>query len=132
MEREHNRDRDSFDQNHAVQNTGDQDNGSMIGGAVLIALGVIFMAQNIGGMHLGNWWAWFILVPAAMAFWQAYQAYLEAGQRVTQKVWGFVAGGLVPAVIGLIFLFNLNFGTLWPFLLIAAGAASMMRWKATR
>jgi hypothetical protein len=127
MEREQNQDRDS-----AVQNTGDQDNGSMIGGAVLIALGVIFMAQNIGGMHLGNWWAWFILVPAAMAFWQAYQAYLEAGQRVTQKVWGLAAGGLVPCVIGLIFLFNLNFGTLWPFLLIAAGVASMMRWRATR
>jgi hypothetical protein len=122
MEREHSRD----------QNSGDHDNGSMIGGAVLIALGVIFIAQNIGGMHLGNWWAWFILVPAVMAFWQAYQAYLEAGQHVTQKVWGFVAGGLVPAVIGLIFLFNLNFGTLWPFLLIAAGVSSMMRWKATR
>ena len=122
MEREHNRD----------QNSGGQDNGSMIGGAVLVALGVVLIAQNVGAIHLGNWWAWFILIPAAMAFWQAYQAYLEAGQRVTQKVWGLVAGGLVPCVIGLIFLFNLNFGVLWPLLLIAAGVASVLRSQATR
>lgn len=115
-----------------MENKSTKDNGSIIGGLVLIALGVIFFSQNFGVMQFQNWWALFILAPAVVVFWQAYQAYLEAGHRVTQKVWGLAAGGLVPSVIGLIFLFNLNFGTLWPLILIAAGIASMLRWTASR
>jgi hypothetical protein len=95
-------------------------NNSWLGGAVLIILGIWFLVQNIAGVSLGNWWALFILLPALWSFWRAWTLYQQDG-KITHRVANAVYGGLFPFTIAVIFLFNLNFGKLWPVFLIVLG-----------
>jgi len=91
-----------------------------IGGAILVLIGVIFLVQNLTSFSLANWWALFILIPAASAFGRAYKAYQENG-RLSGSARGGLAGGLVLTFIAFVFLFNLDFGRLWPVFLILGG-----------
>jgi hypothetical protein len=102
------------------------DHGGWILGAILIALGGVFLLQNAGIPILrDNWWALFILIPALGAFSMAWTVY-EQERQITPAVTGLAMGGMVPLVVALVFLFGLDFGQWWPVLLIAAGAAAML------
>ena len=91
--------------------------GGLWGGVVLIIIGVVFLLQTMGLLSLGfNWWALFILIPGLGLLGRAYQASQEAGD-----VRGPLVGGLIVTMIAVIFLFNLNFGVMWPMFLIIAG-----------
>lgn len=96
-----------------------------IGGAILILLGLIFLVQNLTGFSLSNWWALFILIPAVNAFGHAYNNYKSDG-RFSGPVRGSLFGGLALTFVAFVFLFNLNFGTLWPVLLILGGAGLLI------
>lgn len=98
---------------------------SWIGAVVLILLGLVFLVQNLTGFRWGNWWALFILIPALYSFARTYQAYRAAG-RLTREVTGPLVGGLVLTVIALIFLFDLDWGLLWPIFLIIGGLAILL------
>jgi hypothetical protein len=100
--------------------------GGWILGAILIALGGVFLLQNAGVPILrDNWWALFILIPAFGAFSMAWTMYEQEGQ-ITPAVTGLAVGGAVPLVVALVFLLGLNFGQWWPLLLIAAGIAALL------
>ncbi|WP_276954465.1 hypothetical protein [Allomeiothermus silvanus] len=95
-------------------------NSSWIGGLVLIATGLIFLWQNLTGWSLGNWWAFFILIPALGAFWAGYNLARQDGfwsRRAVATTWG----GAFPLLVALIFLFNMDWGRVWPLFLILAG-----------
>jgi hypothetical protein len=99
--------------------------GGWIVGAILIALGGVFLLQNAGVPILrDNWWALFVLIPAFATFSMAWTVYEQEGQ-ITPAVTGLIAGGMVPLVVALVFLFGLDFGQWWPLLLIAAGIAAL-------
>ena len=101
--------------------------GGWIVGLVLIALGSVFLLQNAGlPVLVGNWWALFILIPAIAAFAAAWGVYQQNG-RVSPPVLGLVAGGLVPLTVALIFLFDIDFGTAWPVLLVVLGVGMLLR-----
>ncbi len=102
-------------------------NGAWVGAVVLIGLGVIFLLQNFGLFHIGNWWALFILLGTAGAWGSAWRIYQNNGHRITPAVTGAFIGGLFPLAVALIFLFNLNWGTIWPIFLIIAGVAVLTR-----
>ena len=102
-------------------------NGAWVGAVVLIGLGVIFLLQNFGLFHIGNWWALFILLGTAGAWGSAWRIYQNNGRRVTPAVTGAFIGGLFPLAVALIFLFNMNWGTIWPIFLIIAGVAVLTR-----
>lgn len=96
-------------------------------GLVLIAIGGVFLLQNWGlPVLVGNWWALFILIPAIGAFASAWTLYQQTGQ-FTPRVAGLITGGLVPLTIALIFLFNFDFGSAWPWLLVVLGAGMLLR-----
>lgn len=100
-------------------------------GLVLIAVGGVFLLQNAGlPVLVGNWWALFILIPAIGAFAAAWTLYEQDG-HFTPRVVGLITGGLVPLTIALIFLFNFNFGSAWPVLLVVLGAGMLLRGGAT-
>ena len=100
-------------------------------GLVLITVGAVFLLQNAGlPVLVGNWWALFILIPAIAAFATAWTLYRQDG-HFTPRVTGLVTGGLVPLTIALIFLFNFNFGSAWPVLLVVLGAGILLRGGAT-
>jgi hypothetical protein len=91
-----------------------------IGGAILILLGVIFLAQNMGVPLPANLWALFILIPAFWSFVAAWNIYRESSS-ITRAVSISLAAGVLLTILALIFLFNLAFGLFWPVLLIVGG-----------
>lgn len=101
--------------------------GAWVGAIVLIGLGVIFLLQNFGVFQIGNWWALFILLGTAGAWGSAWRIYQNNGRRITPAVTGAFIGGLFPLAVALIFLFNLNWGAMWPIFLIIAGVAVLAR-----
>jgi len=111
----------------AAQASSTNRNGAVISGLVLIGLGVIFLLQNYGLFYIGNWWALFILIGTAGAWGSAWHIYQNNGKRITPAVTGTFIGGLFPLAIALIFLFDLNWGTMWPVFLIIAGLSVMSR-----
>jgi hypothetical protein len=108
-----------------------RDSTPWLGGAILIVLGLIFLAQNFGVATLNNWWAIFILIPAVGAFSAAWRKYQAAGDRLTSDALGSLIGGLVLTAVSLVFLFNLKLGPndnlLWPLLLIVGGVAVLLQ-----
>ena len=95
-------------------------NTAWIGGAVLIVIGVVFLLQNISGIDLGNWWALFILIPALGSLATAWRIYQTHG-RLTSAARGPLVGGFILLLVAAIFLFNLDWGKVWPLFLIIAG-----------
>ena len=101
-------------------------NGWIIG-LILIALGALFLLQNAGvPVFVGNWWALFILIPAIGAFASAYRLY-QQDRRVTPSVTGLITGGLVSLTVALIFLFDADFGSAWPLVLVVLGVGMLLR-----
>lgn len=96
-----------------------------IWGIVLIALGGVFLLQNLTPFRLINWWAIFILLPAASSFVAAWRKYQEAG-RLTRGARGSLFGGLIFSMVAAIFLLNLDLSRFWPVFIIAAGLAIMV------
>ena len=88
------------------------------GGIALIALGLVFFAGNYFGFELRNWWALFILIPAAGALSSAYYTW-RAGNSAAAA--GSLMIGLVFVAIAGIFLLELPWRLAWPVLLIVAG-----------
>lgn len=108
----------------------DNRSGNWLIALVLIAIGAIFLLQNLGVLNvffIHNWWALFILLGTAGAWGTAWRIYQSNGRRVTPQVTGAFIGGLFPLAVALIFLFNLNWGNIWPIFLIIAGLAVLAR-----
>lgn len=101
-------------------------NGGWVGGAILVAVGVFLLLQNLTNFYLNNWWALFILIPAVGAFSNAWNAYQDAGGRLTKQVRGSLFGGVILSLITAAFLFNLNWTILGPVLLMLAGAGLLI------
>jgi uncharacterized membrane protein HdeD (DUF308 family) len=92
-----------------------------VGGAILIAIGVIFLIQNLtGGFVFRNWWAIFIAFPGLAALANAWRVY-RAGGRLTREARRSLFGGLFLLTIAAVFVFDLNWGAIWPVFLIIWG-----------
>jgi hypothetical protein len=98
--------------------------GWMAGG-LLIVLGIIFLAQNLGAFYLLNWWALFILIPAIASFATAWNSY-QANGRLTAAGRGSLIGGGILLAIAAALLFGLDFGLLWPIFLIIGGLVVLL------
>ena len=94
--------------------------GSWIVGAILILVGIVIMLQNLTSFYFENWWALFILIPAAGAFGNAWRTY-RSSQRLTAPARASLISGIVLTMVAAIFLFNLNWTVIGPVLLILAG-----------
>jgi hypothetical protein len=105
---------------------GGRSGGAWIGGAILIALGIIFLLQNLGAATLENWWALFILIPAVGAFGNAWRSYQAAGGHLTASARGSLIGGFALTMVAAIFLFNLSWGLLGPLLIILVGIGLLL------
>jgi len=93
-------------------------------GIILIAVGVIFLFTNLTGFHLNNWWALFILIPAVKNFGGAWSSYQRHG-RFTKSARGSLTGGFILSLIASAFLFDLDWGIIWPVFLIIGGVSAL-------
>ncbi len=100
-----------------------------VGAVILIAIGVVFLLQNLGYPVPGNWWALFLLIPALAAFASGWRTYTQAGNRLTAASGGSFVSGLVLIGFALVFLFDIDvdWGLLWPAVLILIGAGALAR-----
>ena len=91
--------------------------GIWISGAVLLAVGVLFLLQNLGVAIPTNWWALALLVPAGFAFVSARR--LKAAKEGIYFGSAVTCGVLVA--LTLLFLFDLDAAwvVVWPLILIA-------------
>lgn len=95
--------------------------GPWIGGTILIILGIVLFAQNLGLPFTANWWAVFILIPALASFASAWFMFQNNGGQLNSAVRGAILGGLFFTALAAFFLFEINLGIWWPLLLVGAG-----------
>jgi len=117
------------DKDQSGTNGGGSGPGAFIAAAILVAVGVVFLLQNLGYDIPGNWWALFILIPAAFALGGAWQAYAANGRQLGPGVTGSLITGLVLVALTLVFLLDLdvNWDIVWPAVLIVIGAGLLIR-----
>ena len=97
-----------------------------IAGGVLILIGIVFIVQNVAGVTLNNWWALFILIPAIGMLVTTYQTWKKNDRRFTAASRGPLIGALALLGVTAVFLFNLDWGRVWPLFLILAGLAVLL------
>lgn len=95
--------------------------GAWIGGAILVLLGLVLFARNLGLPFGTNWWAVFLLIPALGSLGSAWYMFQNNGGLLNAAVRGAVLGGIIFAVAAALFLFNIDLGIWWPLLLVGAG-----------
>jgi hypothetical protein len=100
--------------------------GPWLGGAILIALGLIFLAQNMGIFVFQNWWALFILIPAIASLGMAWNIYRANDSQWTGAARGPLITGLILLVIAGTVLFGFSWGLIVPLLLIIAGVVVLL------
>ena len=100
--------------------------GAWVAGLILIALGGLFMLQNMGMVVVYNAWALLILIPAAGSFATAFGSYRLNGGRLNAMARGSLISGLIFVAITAFFLFGLDWGKWWPTLLILASIGALV------
>ena len=98
----------------------------MIIGFAIIIMGLGFLMHQAGWIEFSfNWWALFILLPAASFLFAAVHIYRQNGNRLTMAV---ATQGLLALVVGslaIALLFGyyppINWGAIWPLFIILTG-----------
>ncbi|MCR4427998.1 MAG: hypothetical protein NUV68_01455 [Caldiserica bacterium] len=99
--------------------------GSLTGAFILIVIGIIFLLDNAWGIKVGNWWALLILIPAIAAFSRAWSSYRQR-KVFNPEAASSLTGGLILSLVAFIFLFNLDWGKVWPAFLVVIGLGALI------
>ncbi|MEO8810946.1 MAG: hypothetical protein ABI386_11945 [Rhodanobacter sp.] len=100
---------------------------------IVIAAGAFFLLGNLG-YDLGfydrnNWWAWLILIAAAVRLAEAAQRYRDLG-RIDGGVLHSVFTALVIVMVALMFILSLSWSVWWPVFVIYGGLCMLARgWR---
>lgn len=97
-----------------------------IAGGVLILIGIVFIIRNVSGLYFTNWWALFILIPALGSLVTAYQMFERNERRFTAASRGPLIGGIVLLAVTAVFLFNVDWGKVWPLFIILIGLGILL------
>jgi drug/metabolite transporter (DMT)-like permease len=95
-------------------------------GLALIVVGAVLLAQQLIGLRLVNWWALILLIPAFGAFESAVRRYHKRGTAFSGSVTGSFVTGLSLLAVTVIFLFGLDWSTIWPIFIILAGIGALL------
>ena len=95
--------------------------------AALIIVGGIFLLRNLDLLPLhGNWWAMLLLVPLYFLGARIINLRSGNGGRLPASARGPVTGFLSVALVMVIFLFDLDWGDMWPLFIILVGASFLV------
>jgi hypothetical protein len=89
-------------------------------GLLLVSLGVLFLGAELGIWTDLRWWALFLIVPGLVKLSAIWADSAQRGESI-----GIASKGACRSLflvgLGLIFLFNLDFGVIWPLFFILPG-----------
>ncbi|HEX5961717.1 MAG TPA: hypothetical protein VFY97_10795 [Rhodanobacteraceae bacterium] len=95
----------------------------------IVAIGAMFLARNLGYpltfLDHGNWWAIIILLAALAPLMHAYEVYRARGRIDAEAAHSLLAAAAV-ALVGVLFLFELDWGTWWPLFVILGGLFTLV------
>lgn len=102
--------------------------GNVTGPAfVLILLGIIFLLRNFGILDFGGrWWAFFLLIPIFFMGNRFLELRKSSGSGVPAEARGMLTGFFSVALTMVIFLFDLDWGEVWPLFIIIVGASLLV------
>ena len=104
-----------------------QPNYSIAAAVALIVIGGIFLLRNFDVIDIGrNWWAWFMLIPIAYIFSSAWRRRQENDGKFPPAARNSLVSGAVLVLVMCIFLFDLNWGMIWPVFLILGGLSVLV------
>jgi len=104
-----------------------QQNYSLMGGLALILIGGIFMLRNFDVIDIGhNWWALFMLISLSYMLSSAFKRRRESGGTFPAEARGALIGAAGLTLVMCIFLFDLNWGAMWPVFLILGGLSVIL------
>jgi hypothetical protein len=90
----------------------------------IIAIGVLFLLHNLGYnlafLDQGNWWAVLILLAAFAPLTRGWEIYRTRGRVDAEVVHSLLCAAAV-ALVGVMFLLELDWGTWWPLFVILGG-----------
>jgi hypothetical protein len=98
--------------------------GRWLVGVIVIVVGVALLGENLGwwsAWALHNWWALFILIPAFGSLGGAWRQYQENGRTFGGDVARPLLIGIGLLFVTAFFLFELDWGYVWPVVLILVG-----------
>ena len=102
-------------------------------GLIVIIIGVVFLGKNAGwfgsGWGFHNWWALFILIPTFGSFGGAWRTYHANGNRLGGDVARTLMTGFLLLAVTIIFLLELDWGKVWPVLLVIVGIGLLLGWR---
>jgi hypothetical protein len=99
--------------------------GGWLLGAILVLAGVLLLLESLGLLSTTNWWALFILLPAAGAFARAQRHY-QLGGGFTRGVRASLISGVFLVVLTVLFLVNVNWLIAGPVVLILGGLVLLL------
>ncbi len=111
-----------------AQRRAGRDSGGWIIGLVFVVAGGLLLLGNFTSITLNNWWALFILLPAAGSFAGAWRTWVNGeGGNPAAAIGPFIAG-LFFLALTVVFLFNLslNWNLVLPLALILIGASALV------
>lgn len=95
--------------------------GEWIGGLILIALGAVFLLQNVSGIYFHNWWAIFLLIPGLGLLLAAWNIFSNGGGQLRASFVAPLVFGLFMTLLAVAFFFDLDLRWIGPGLLILLG-----------
>ena len=97
---------------------------------VVITIGVIFLVRNLGVeipfLDSANWWAWFILIAAAVPLARAYEIYRARGRADAEVVHSLLSAAAL-LLVSAMFLLRLDWRVWWPLFVILGGLFTLVR-----
>ncbi len=110
---------------HQQDDEGSNIGDRLTGGFIMVGLGTVFLLQAFG--IISNdfpWWSFFIIVPGIGLLFGAFVNFMQYG--LDNRVKGQAFGSIMTLLVGLIFLFELDWGKVWPLFLIVPGIAMLL------
>jgi len=99
---------------------------SIVGLTVTI-LGLIFLLRNLDVIRIGHrWWALFFLIPISYLLTNVMHPKRDAQGSFIAGMRSSLIGLLTLSAVMLIFLLGLNWGVVWPILIVIAGLSLLL------
>ena len=104
-------------------------NNNIVIALVFILVGGVLLFSNLTGFSFDNWWALFMFIPAGFMAMNMRQDYQENG-RLTSASTGSAIAGISMLTTATVFLFDLDWGAIWPIGFVIAGIGILLNGRS--